>query len=130
MLRGLKQTLFAPGPRYPTETEPELCMSVSCGGAGQKWTAAGAGLWVQQTWVWHKPSWRRSPLAPPQGRQNLHWTEEIDSWRAQTKPCVFTRTQEKGAVTPQETDSDLPMSVQESPVQAWVGGDLMQDWGH
>ena len=23
------------------------------------------GLWVQQTWVWHKPSWRRSPLTPP-----------------------------------------------------------------
>ena len=22
----------------------------------------GQGLWVQQTWVWHKPSWRRSPL--------------------------------------------------------------------
>ena len=25
----------------------------------------GQGLWVQQTWVWHKPSWRRSPLTPP-----------------------------------------------------------------
>ena len=25
----------------------------------------GQGLWVQQTWVWHKPSWRRSPLALP-----------------------------------------------------------------
>ena len=23
------------------------------------------GLWVQQTWVWHKPSWRRSPLTHP-----------------------------------------------------------------
>ena len=22
-------------------------------------------LWVQQTWVGHKPSWRRSPLTPP-----------------------------------------------------------------
>ena len=31
---------------------------------------------------------------------------------------VFTRTQEKGAVTPQETDPDLPMSVQESLVEA------------
>ena len=26
----------------PTETETELCVSVSCGGTGQKWTAAGA----------------------------------------------------------------------------------------
>ena len=42
MLRGLKQTLCAPGPRDPTETEKELCLSVSCGGMGQQWTAAGA----------------------------------------------------------------------------------------
>ena len=32
---------------------------------------------------------------------------------------VPTRTQEKGAVTPQETDPDLPMGVQESPVEVW-----------
>ena len=31
-----------------------------------------------------------------------------------------TRTQEKGAVTLQETDPDLPVSVQESPAEAWV----------
>ena len=37
-----------------------------------------------------------------------------------------TRTQEKGAVTPQETDPDLPMSVQESLAEAWVGGGLLQ----
>ena len=43
MLRGLKQTLCAPGPRDPTETEKELCLTVSCGGTGQQWTAAGAG---------------------------------------------------------------------------------------
>ena len=28
-LRGLKQTLRTQGPRHPTETEPELCLSVS-----------------------------------------------------------------------------------------------------
>ena len=33
---------------------------------------------------------------------------------------MCTRTQEKGAVTPQETDSDLPRSVQESPEEVWV----------
>ena len=27
----------------PTETEPELCLGVSCGGAGQQWPATGAG---------------------------------------------------------------------------------------
>ena len=33
---------------------------------------------------------------------------------------VHTRTQEKGAMTPQETDPDFPLSVQESPAKAWV----------
>ena len=32
-------------------------------------------------------------------------------------------------MTPQETDPDLPMSVQESPAEAWVGGGLLQGWG-
>ena len=43
MLRGLKQTLCAPGPRDPTKTEPEQCLSVSCEGTGQQWPASGAG---------------------------------------------------------------------------------------
>ena len=33
---------------------------------------------------------------------------------------VHTRTQEKGAVTPQETEPDLPVSVWESLAEAWV----------
>ena len=32
-------------------------------------------------------------------------------------------------MTPQETDADLPVGVQESPGQAWVGGGLLQGWG-
>ena len=43
---------------------------------------------------------------------------------------VCTRNQEKGAVTPQETNPYLPMSVQESLVEAWVDGGLLQGWGH
>ena len=43
---------------------------------------------------------------------------------------VCTGTYEKGAVSPQETDPDLPVSVQESPAEAWVGGGLLQGWGH
>ena len=42
---------------------------------------------------------------------------ETDSWRAQQN-LVCTRTQEKGAVTPQEIDPDLLESVQESPAEA------------
>ena len=41
---------------------------------------------------------------------------------------VCTRTQQKGATTPQETDPDVPASVQESLAEAWVGGGLLQLW--
>ena len=43
MLRRLKQVFCVPGPRNPAETEPELCLNVSCEGVGQHWAAAGAG---------------------------------------------------------------------------------------
>ena len=33
-------------------------------------------------------------------------------------------------MTPQETDPDMLMSVQESPVETWVSGDLLQGQGH
>ena len=33
-------------------------------------------------------------------------------------------------MTPQETDPDLPVSVQEFLVEAWVSGVLLQGWGH
>ena len=39
---------------------------------------------------------------------------------------MYNRTQEKGAVTPQETNADLPMSVQESPVEVWVSSGMLQ----
>ena len=43
---------------------------------------------------------------------------------------VCTRIQEKGAVTPQETDADLPVRVQESLVEVWVDTGLLQGQGH
>ena len=43
---------------------------------------------------------------------------------------VCTRTQEKGAVTPQETDTDLSGSVQEPPEETWAGGGQLQGRGH
>ena len=46
----------------PHRDKTELCLSVSCGGTGQQLPAQGHGLWVQQNWIWHKPSWRRSPM--------------------------------------------------------------------
>ena len=32
-------------------------------------------------------------------------------------------------MAPEGTDPDLPMSVQESPVEVWVGGDLFSGLG-
>ena len=50
--------------------------------------------------------------------------------RKHKQNLVRTRTQEKGAVTPQETDSALPVSVQESLVEVWVSDSLLQGRGH
>ena len=38
---------------------------------------------------------------------------------------VHIRTQEKRAVTAEETDPDLPVNVQESLVEVWVCGSLL-----
>ena len=51
-------------------------------------------------------------IEPPELTQ--HWGNRLLEG---TNNPVHTRTQEKGAVTPQETDQDLPMSVQESPAE-------------
>ena len=32
-------------------------------------------------------------------------------------------------MAPQETDPDLPASIQETPVEVWVGGGLLQGQG-
>ena len=56
----------------------------------------------------HKPTIERPELTQD-------W--EIDTWRAQIEACVH-QNPEKGVMTPQETDPDLPMSVQESLVEA------------
>ena len=61
--------------------------------------------------------------------QNLHKTEETDSWKAEAKP-VHTRTQEKEAMTLQETDPEVPVSVQESLAEVWVDSGLLQGQGH
>ena len=43
---------------------------------------------------------------------------------------MHRRTQKKGAVTPQETDPDMPKRVQESLEEAqwWANGCLLQGW--
>ena len=43
---------------------------------------------------------------------------------------VCTKTQGKGAVTSQETESDLPASVGGSPMEVWVSGGSLWGQGH
>ena len=60
------KTLCAPGDF--TETELDLPLRVWVSPVEVQVSSCllqGQGLWVQQSWVWHKPSWRRSPLTPP-----------------------------------------------------------------
>ena len=84
---------------------------------------------MQQTWVWHKPSWRRSPLTHNKAARTYTGLGK-QTLREHKQNLVCTRTQEKRAVTPQESNPDLPVRVQEYPVKAWVDGGLLQDQGH
>ena len=88
----------------------------------------GQGLWVQQTWVKHKPSWRRSPLTHHRAARTYRGLG--NRLLEGTNRTLCTRTQEKGAGTPQEIDPDLPGSVQESQAEARASSGLLQGWGH
>ena len=106
-LEGSNKTMCIQGDR--TETELDLHLSVRMSPAEVQVSSGlpqGQGLWMQQTSVWHKPSWSRLLVTSPQSCQNLHRIGETDSWRVQ-KNLVCTRTQEKGILTPKETDPDL-----------------------
>jgi hypothetical protein len=69
--RAEKKSLCASGSRDSTEIEPNLPLSVEC--LLQRRASAlachrdrGSGCSRPGTHsMWHKPSWRRSPLAPP-----------------------------------------------------------------
>ena len=52
-------------------------------------------------------------------------TGEVDSWRAQTKPCTHHDPGERSS----EPIRDFRVSVQESLAEAWVGGGLLQAGG-
>ena len=126
--RDRAHTLCAPGPRHPTESETELCVGVSCGVRVSSGLLRGQGLWVQYIWVWHKPSWRRSPLTHHRATRTYTGLGK-QTLGGHKQNLVHTRTQEKGAVTTQETNPDLAMSVQESLEEVWVSGRLLQGWG-
>ena len=106
---GLKQHLCT---RTQRPTETEKCVWVSL---VEVWVSSGMpqgqGLWGQQTWVWHKLSWRRLPLTPLQNCQNLHRTGEIDSGRAHTEPCAHQDPGERSS----DPTRDWPRLARECP---------------
>ena len=113
MLRGLKQILCTPGPMDHTETETEMCWSISCGGMGQQWTATGAGALSAADLGMTQALLEEVAINPTKELPELtqDWGNRLLEG---TNKTLCTRTQEKGAVTPQETDPVLPVNAQES----------------
>ena len=101
MLRGLKQTLGGPGPTDPQRLRQNY-VCVSYGGMGQQWTAVrGKGSGYSRSGYGISPI-RAAKSYTGLGKRTLG---------GHRQNLVHTRTQEEGAVTPQETDPDLPVSV-------------------
>ena len=61
-------------------------------------------------------------------------TEHAQDWENRlleyTNKTVQTRTQEKGAVTPQKTDSDFACECPGVSTEAWVDSGLLQGQGY
>ena len=60
----------------------------------------------------------------------MHRARETETLGGHKHNGVPTRTQEKGAMTPQETELDLAVSVWESLEEAWVDSGLPWGQGH
>ena len=74
--------MCAPGHRDPTETETELCLSISCGGAGQQCSATGTGALGIADLVMAQALLEVVALNPTIDLPELTQEWEIDSWRA------------------------------------------------
>ena len=111
------------------KTETELCECLLWR-TGQQWLAARAGAVsaadLGMAWTLLEKVAVNSTIELPELKQD--WRYRLLVGHRQN--YVHTRTQEKGAVTQKEIDPDLPMSVHESPAEAWVGGGLLQGWGY
>ena len=105
-MEGSNKTSCTAG--VPTETEPDLPLS---GWVCPAEVQVSSGLPQEQTWVCHKPSWRSSPVTPPQSHQNLHRTGETDTWRAQTKVCAHRDPGERSS----DPTRDWPWLAYEYP---------------
>ena len=83
---------------------------------------------MQHTCVWEKALLEEVAINPTIELPELTQDWEIDSWRAQQN--LVHQDPGERAATPQETDPDLRVDIQDSPVEAWVSGGLLQGWGH
>ena len=93
-LEGSNKTLCAPGPRNPTETEPDLPLSVSVSPAEIQVSSGlpqGQGNRPGSHSVWLKSSWRRWPLTPPQScrADNPQTAEQLDRINSHTGKKVL-----------------------------------------
>ena len=127
-----------PSVRQDSEIQQRLsqnCLSISCGGMGLQWPATG--VWGSGC---SRPGYGISPLGG-----GHHQSHQINSTNIATRTYIglekqalgehkqnlmHTRTQEKGALTLQETEPGLPVSVWESPVEAWDDSGLSWGQGH
>ena len=96
-------------------------MSVSCGGTGQQWPAAGAGALGAADLGVAQAVLEEVAINPTRTYTGL----EKQTLGGHKENLVCTRTQEKGAITPQETDPNMPVSVQESLAEVCVGSGLL-----
>ena len=82
-------------------------------------------------WGWTESNTTEVTWQQQQGfgyRTNTRLGKQILGGHKQNLVC--TRTQKKEAVTPEETGPDLPVTVQESRVEACAAGGLLQGQGH
>ena len=96
---------------------------------GQLWPATEAGALGAADLAVALAFLEEVAINPTIELPELTQTGETDRWRGHKQNLMCTRTDEKGAVAPQETDPDFPMSVQEFPAEAWVSSGLLQGWG-
>ena len=66
-----------------TETGTELCLSISCGGTGRRWSAAGTGALGAADLCMEKALLEEVAINPTIELPELTQDWEIDSWRAQ-----------------------------------------------
>ena len=72
----------------PSESETELCLSVSCGGAGQQWSAVGTGALGAADLGMVQALLEEVAINPTIELPELTQGWKIDSWGAQTEPCA------------------------------------------